>query len=66
MAEEADVRLPPNEDRGPVLLRVTWTMVAMASTTVLLRVYCRFVVQNSMGWDDFAILAAVVGLSSFQ
>lgn len=63
MAEEADVGLAPNEDRGPVLLRVTWTMVTMASITVLIRVYCRSILQNAMGWDDSAILAAVVSLS---
>lgn len=60
MAEEAVVRLPSNEDRGPLLLGVTWTTFALASITVLVRVYCRAILQSTMGWDDFAILAAVV------
>ena len=65
MAEEANVRLPPNEDRGPMLLGISWTLVAVASIIVLLRFYCRTILQNAVGWDDFAILAAVVGVSSF-
>lgn len=66
MAEEADVRLPPDKDRGPMLLAISWTLTAMASTVVALRVYCRTILQNAMGWDDFAILAALVGVSPFR
>ena len=62
MAGRPDVRLPPDQDRGPMLLGVTWTTVSLASIAVLLRVYCRTILQNAMGWDDFAMLAAMVGL----
>lgn len=66
MAEEADVRLPPDNDRGPMLLAITWTTAAIAITIVILRVYSRTVLQYTMGWDDSAIIAALVGTSIFR
>ena len=65
MVEEADVRLRPNDDRGPMLLGITWTTAAMATMIVILRVYSRTILQNAMGLDDFAIIAALVGISGF-
>ena len=62
MAERSDVQLPPDQDRGPMLLGVTWTTVALASIAVLLRLYCRTILQNAMGGDDIAMLAALVSL----
>ena len=66
MAVKADVRLPPDNNKGPMLLGITWTMAAMATTIVILRIYSRTVLQNSMGWDDFAIIAASVGIQPFS
>ena len=66
MSKEADMGLPPNESRAPMLLGVTWTMVSLASIAVILRVYCRTILQNAVGWDDYAILIAMVGGMSFS
>ena len=60
MAEKA---LPADNDRGPMLLAITWTTAAVATMIVILRVYSRTVLQNTMGWDDAAIIAALVGIS---
>ncbi len=65
MTEKADVRLPPDNDRGPMLLAITWTTAAVATMIVILRVYSRTVLQNAIGWDDAAIMAALVGISGF-
>lgn len=60
MTEKADMRLPPDNDRGPMLLTITWTTAAVATLVVILRVYSRTVLQNAIGWDDAAIMAALV------
>ena len=65
MAEGANVQLPPDNDRGPMLLAITWTTTAIATTIVILRVYSRTVLQLAMGWDDSAIIAALVSKSVF-
>ena len=65
MTEKAHLRLPPDNDRGPMLLAITWTTAAVATVIVILRVYSRTVLQNAIGWDDAAIIAALVGITLF-
>ena len=65
MTEKAGMRLSPDNDRGPMLLAVTWTTAAVATMIVMLRVYSRTVLQNAIGWDDAAIIAALVGTFFF-
>ncbi|KAK0512238.1 hypothetical protein JMJ35_005366 [Cladonia borealis] len=57
MAEEA---LPADNDRGPMLLAITWTTAAVATMIVILRIYSRTVFQHTMGRDDAAIIAALL------
>ncbi|KAL4914787.1 hypothetical protein BDW62DRAFT_219871 [Aspergillus aurantiobrunneus] len=37
-------------------LSVTWILGGIATTTVITRVYVRFVLQRSPGWDDYAMM----------
>lgn len=53
--------LPPDEDRGPRLLGIFWTMVAVSTVMLSLRFYVRFKI-HSIGWDDWMMLLTWVCL----
>lgn len=57
-------RLPPNEDRGPIILKLTLIMNATAFIFILLRLYTRFFVKKSSGWDDYLITLGFVSTAS--
>ena len=52
--------LPPDMNRGPELLLVSWLTVSVALLLVSLRVYIRAVSGKKVGWDDYTILLASV------
>ena len=47
-------------DRGPILLGIGWAETFIATSFVAVRFYCRMVPVNSLGWDDYTILTALV------
>ncbi|KAG8161510.1 hypothetical protein KVR01_008497 [Diaporthe batatas] len=49
--------LPPDQNRGPQMMGMFWTMVAISTMMVALRFYARFRIK-SIGWDDWAMLMA--------
>ena len=53
---------PPDgdRDRGPILIAVYWTALALASFIVSLRLYARHRIR-AIGPDDLAMLLSVVG-----
>ena len=48
--------LPPYEDRGPALVIVWWTEIAIASIFIALRFWARRYKQ--VGWDDAFMVGA--------
>ncbi|KAJ0121775.1 integral membrane family protein [Diaporthe amygdali] len=49
----------PDINRGPQILAICGTLVGVAATTVLLRIWVRVTITRQLGWDDGFILAAV-------
>ena len=52
--------LPPDVSRGSDLLIVSWLTMSVAVLFVSLRFYIRGILRKSLGWDDYAILLAIV------
>lgn len=50
-------QLPPFEDRGPKLITVWWTEIAIASVFIALRFWARRY-KRVIGWDDAFMVAA--------
>jgi hypothetical protein len=51
------------ENRGPELQTVGYTLAIAAVVTYLLRCYTRVFLVKSFGFDDWSMLAALVGTS---
>ncbi|KAI9722829.1 MAG: hypothetical protein M1828_004395 [Chrysothrix sp. TS-e1954] len=57
--------LPPNENRGPELLAVIWTLKGLSLIVVVLRVWAKMIPARVLWWDDASIvMALIVSLSS--
>jgi hypothetical protein len=52
---------PAHETRAPQLIAVTVTVTVLAVISVAARLYVRVKISRSVGWDDYTILAAMVG-----
>ena len=46
---------------GPYLLRVVWSLAALSSLFLGLRVYCKLSRSNRLRWDDYFLIAGWVG-----
>lgn len=57
---EALVRTTCDENKGPLLLSVTWTLQTIAIITVTTRIYFRCGVRNGINADDYTIVASLV------
>ena len=57
----AEKGLPPNDNRGPVVLAISWATVTLAAVIVSLRLYTRLALGAQAGIDDAAIVLATVG-----
>jgi hypothetical protein len=51
------------ENVGPHLNRIIWSLAALTTLFVGLRVYCKFLRRRQLWWDDYVLLAAWVCLS---
>jgi hypothetical protein len=58
--EILSARLSCEEDRGPPLLMLAWTLLAVAIVTVALRIRFRRGLRNVISWDDYFIVASLV------
>lgn len=56
---------PPggDENKGPIVKIVTWVFTITVLLTVLLRLFARFRLTRTPGWDDFWI---VIAMASFH
>jgi hypothetical protein len=50
----------PHNDAGPTLLISAWTLTAVATVFLGLRLYCKFLGNRRLYWDDFALIGAWV------
>ena len=53
-----------NADQSPAIRVYTGTLIAFTIVIVLLRLVVRKWITKIIGWDDWTILLALVGLSS--
>ena len=61
-----DLFIPPvdgNQDRGPAVRSFYWTGFAICFTLLCLRFWARIKIR-SLGWDDWIMALAVVGLEA--
>ena len=49
------------QDRGTEALVVVSVLLSIATVTVALRLYIRIFMRRSLGWDDYFIVASLVG-----
>jgi hypothetical protein len=56
----------PKDDRSLEVKVVAAVFLAIASVTVVLRCYVRFFLVKAFGWDDGAMVIALVFLLSFE
>lgn len=47
-------------DLGPVLNGVMWMQVVLSSVFIVLRIYTRYYLIRSLGWDDFMMVINLV------
>lgn len=50
------------KDPGPVVIAAIWSMFAISSCFLILRVYCRAIRTRAMWWDDYLLVAGWVWL----
>ncbi len=51
----------PDENHGPAILASCATVTVLALTAVVTRMWVRVIMIRSVGWDDYFIIAAMVG-----
>lgn len=54
------------EDRGPSLQAVCLTLMTTATLTTLLRMYTRLFIVRKFGFDDFAMVLALVRAAIYE
>ena len=59
---QAPSPLPPDKNRGPMLLAIIRTTTVLDIIIVVMRMFSRWVFKIVVGWDDYTILMAMVGL----
>lgn len=52
--------LDPNDDKGPRILGVLWSLTGFTALIVMARVYIRLAVVRSFGLDDYLIVLGIV------
>lgn len=55
--------LPPDENRGSVLVGAILGLLIPAILILMLRVYVRAFITRNMGWDDWLMITAAVRAS---
>lgn len=63
MAELRSDSLPPDVNRGPMIVGISWASASLAIVAVALRISIRFK-KRAHGWDDYVIYTALVSVSS--
>lgn len=50
----------PDENRGPLLLRINWALISISSMVVLARIWTKFAKARRLYADDICMLVALV------
>jgi hypothetical protein len=53
-------------DYGPILNGVMWLQVIISSVFIVLRIYTRYYIIRSLGWDDYMMVVNLVSVASFR
>ncbi|KAK4154919.1 hypothetical protein C8A00DRAFT_13996 [Chaetomidium leptoderma] len=48
----------PHDDRGPMLIGVSWGLAVVAAAFLALRVYCKHITKRRLWWDDWILIAS--------
>ena len=51
---------PGDNNLGPYLNRVIWSLAALSTLFLGLRVYCKFLRRRQLWWDDYVLIASWV------
>ena len=54
-----------NENRGTSLLILSWTLLSLSGVAVVLRIWIRRKLRHGISWDDYFIVASLVGIMLF-
>lgn len=54
-----------NENRGTSLLILSWTLLSLAIVAVASRIWIRRKLRHGISWDDYFIVASLVGIMLF-
>ena len=54
------------KNRGTLLLRLGWTLQAIAIIVVVLRIWLRRNIRDGISWDDYFIVASLVSGSALE
>ena len=55
-----EMQLPEDVNRGPLLLGVSLTLCIVSTIFASVRFYVRAMIVRNLGWDDYAMMIAVV------
>lgn len=56
-----------DDDRGPILLGVSWILASMATTFLSLRIYCKVIVTGRLlWWDDWILIGGWVRFATLS
>jgi len=53
-------------DYGPILNGVMWLQVIISSVFIVLRIYTRYYIIRSLGWDDYMMVVNLVSEASLD
>lgn len=59
-AQRMETLPPPGENRGPLLLRVTWIAVGISTVFTAARIFTRIETSGKLQLDDYLMLLALV------
>lgn len=59
----AELAALPHDDAGPKLVACVWTLTCVAGAFLALRLYCRMLKRQSLWWDDYFLIGAIVSLT---
>lgn len=64
MSESMPMQASCNENQGPMLLALSYTLLCTAISAVVLRLYVKLRLHNDLGSDDYTIVASLVSQES--
>ena len=54
-----------NRNRGTSLLILSWVLLSLSGVAVVLRIWIRTKLRHGLSWDDYFIVASLVGILLF-